>query len=198
MNIRLAQLDDAHALARVIVDTGRTAHKGQVPDEVLLKTPLDEAYAESERNWTRTLRRIAEEANPRECIYVVEDEGGMVVGFAMGGPSRQDMPEHTGEVYALYVCPEHQRHGFGQRLVLAVSAHLAPMGMTTLEIGCLAVNTPARSFYERLGGRVIRESEFDQDGIMLPTVIYGWVDIEMLLTASQIPREANQQGLGSD
>lgn len=171
MNIRMAQLNDAPALARVIVDTGRTAHKGQVPDEVLLQASIEEAYAESERNWTRTLCRIAEDANPRECIYVVEDEEGMVVGFAMGGPSRQDMPEQTGEVYALYVCPEHQRQGFGQRLVQTVSAHLARKGMTTLEIASLAVNAPARRFYERLGGRVIRESMFDQDGIMLPTVI---------------------------
>lgn len=176
MVIRLAHLNDAAALARVGIETGRIAHQGQIPDEVLKKVPLEEAYAESERNWTRTLREISEETNPRECIYVAEDETGEVVGFVMGGPSRHD--EQTGEVYTLYICPAHQRQGLGRRLVHAISTHVAQLGMTTLEIGCLAANTPARRFYEALGGRVIRERTFDEDGIPLPGVIYGWAKIQ--------------------
>ncbi len=98
MIIRVASLEDAPALAWVIVDTGRAAHHGQVPDEVLLKPSLAEAYAESERNWRRTLHEIADSVNPLECIYVAEDEAGVVVGRAMGGPPKQSSLPNSGEV----------------------------------------------------------------------------------------------------
>lgn len=181
MLIRVARLDDAPALARVIVDTGRSAHRGQVPDELLIKQPIEEAYAESERNWVRALRDIAAAANPQERIYVAEDQSGAVVGLGMGGPARDDRPEHTGEIYALYVLNGYQRHGLGRSLAQAVATHLRQLGMPALIIGCLAANAPARRFYEALGGRVIGEREFDQDGVMLPEVVYGWTDTRALV-----------------
>jgi len=181
MVIRVAHMDDASALARVIVDTGRAAHRGQVPDEVLTKVPLAEAYAESERNWARTLREIAEGITPQKCVYVAEDEVGAVVGLAMGGPPKQQSPQQSGEIYVLYVRASHQRRGLGRRLVQAVAAHLAQLGMPTLLIGCLAANAPARRFYEALGGRVVGERAFDEDGIMLPEVVYRWADTRTLV-----------------
>lgn len=174
MNIRLAQAEDADALARVIVDTGRVAHRGQMPDEALIRQPLEEAYAESARNWARTLAAIAASDAPQECIYVAEDETGAIVGLCMGGPPRQNVQAKSGEVYVLYVQESHQHRGLGRSLVRAVAAHLAQLGMTSLLIGCLAANAPARRFYEALGGRVIAERDFDQDGFMLPEVVYGW------------------------
>ena len=64
--------------------------------------------------------------------------------------------------------------GLGRRLVQAVAAHLAQHGMTALQIGCLAANAPARGFYEAIGGRLIGERLFDEDGVMLPEVVYAW------------------------
>jgi ribosomal protein S18 acetylase RimI-like enzyme len=176
MQIRPARIDDAPALARVLVDTGRAAHLGQMPDELLMKQPLAEAYAESQRNWEQTLREIAEEADPQECIFVA-DQAGAVAGLAMGGPARHDPPEPAGEVYVLYVATAHQRRGLGRQLIAAVTAQLARHGMRALRIGCLAANEPARRFYEALGGQVIAERLFDQDGVMLPEVVYGWADM---------------------
>jgi len=184
MAIRVAHMEDAPALARVIVDTGRSAHRGQMPEELLMKQSLAEAYAESEHNWARTLRDIAAGANPQERIYVAEDESRAVVGLAMGGPPRREAPDHTGEVYVLYVRESHQRRGVGRLLVQAVAAHLRRQGMPALIIGCLAANAPARRFYEALGGRVIAEREFDQDGVMLPEVVYGWIDTLALVAST--------------
>jgi len=65
--------------------------------------------------------------------------------------------------------------------VEAVAAHLAQLGMTALHIGCLAANAPARRFYESLGGGVVIERLFDEEGIMLPEVVYGWPDIGVLV-----------------
>lgn len=178
MTVRVARAEDAPAMARVIVDTGRLAHRDHVPKELLLREQpsYEEAYAESECNWLRFLGEIADGICPRDCAYVAEDEAGAVVGLAVGGPAREPAPENTGEIRVLYVRESHQRRGFGHRLVQAVAAHLAQMGMPALRIGCLAANTPGRRFYEALGGRVIGAREFNQEGVMLPEVVYGWPD----------------------
>jgi ribosomal protein S18 acetylase RimI-like enzyme len=185
MIIRVAQLNDAPALARVIVDTGRAAHSSQVPEAALTNTPLTQAYAESERNWVQVLHQIAEADQPQECIYVAEDETGTVVGLVMGGPPRQEAFERIGEVYVLYVRESHQRRGLGRRLLQAVAADLAQRGRLTLWIGCLATNVPARRFYEEMGGRLIGERTIDQAGFKLPEVIYGWADTRALISGNR-------------
>jgi len=58
-------------------------------------------------------------------------------------------------------------------------------GMTALQIGCLAANTPARGFYEAIGGRLVGERLFDEDGVMLPEVVYEWADIQALAAKAE-------------
>lgn len=89
------------------------------------------------------------------------------------------MPQ-TGVVYGLYISPRYQGQGLGRRLVQTVAADLAQKGMTALQIGCLAANTPARGFYEAIGGQLVSERLFDEDGVMLPEVVYEWADIQAL------------------
>jgi ribosomal protein S18 acetylase RimI-like enzyme len=90
----------------------------------------------------------------------------------------------------LYVRERHQRRGLGRRLVQAVAAHLAQTGRHTLVIGCLAANAPARRFYEALGGRLVGEREYDEEGVKLPEVVYGWTDTRALVaTGTAEPAE---------
>ncbi len=98
----------------------------------------------------------------------------------MGGPPKQELLPNSGEVYVLCVLQNQQGCGHGRRLVQAVVDHLVQMGMSALLIGCLASNTPSRRFYEALGGQVVAERAFDHDGVLLPEVVYGWADLQML------------------
>lgn len=157
-----------------------------MPDEVLFNPSLEEAYVESERNWQRSLQQIADDPNLQERIFVAENETGAVVGLAMGGTPKQELLPNSGEVYALYMLPNQQGHGLGRRLVQAVVDHLAQLGMTSLLIGCLAVNTPARRFYEVLGGRVVAERQTDEGGILLPEVVYGWEELQVLIHKEEV------------
>lgn len=176
MIIRLAREEDAVAMGRVMVDTYLAAHRDQMPADVWAKRAEEWSYEESAQGWARTLRAIAEDPNPRECIYIAE-EAGELVGLAMGGPAKgEDLP-HVGEIYALYIRASHQQRGLGRRLVQATATHLAQVGMRTLHIGCLASNTPARRFYEAIGGRVVEERFFDEEGVLLPEVVYGWATL---------------------
>lgn len=185
MSIRIATLGDAPALARVLIDTIRAAHRGQVPDEALLKQPLAEAYAESEENWRRARQEIADGDNPQAQIFVAEDETGTVVGLTMVGPPKQELLPNSGEVYTLYVRQSHQGRGYGRRLVQAAAEFLAQEGHSSLLIGSLATNTPACRFYASLGGRVVAERDSDAFEILMPELVYGWVDLQILMTKEE-------------
>lgn len=189
MVVRTARIEDAPAMARVIVDTCRSAHRGHVPEAYWQKRYGEWTYADSERNWRRMLGQSASGKTPRECAFVAVDphgervSDGEVVGLAVGGPSRGGRPARTGEIHCLYIRERCQRHGLGRRLVQVVAAYLAARGMPALRIGCLEVNTPARRFYEALGGQVVGERESSDSGFTLREVIYGWEDTQDLLAA---------------
>ncbi len=75
--IRRATVEDAAAIARVRVDTWRSAYRGILPDELL--DGLDPA--ESAVRWRRGLETL----NPDRVAYVA-DAGGAIVGFASLAP----------------------------------------------------------------------------------------------------------------
>jgi ribosomal protein S18 acetylase RimI-like enzyme/8-oxo-dGTP pyrophosphatase MutT (NUDIX family) len=177
--IRPAREADAPAMGQLMVTTYLAAHRDQIPPEVWAKRKGEWTAEVSADGWRRTLRELATDGEVLECIFVVE-EGGEILGLGMGGPAHVELLPQTGAVYSLYVRQEHQGRGLGRRLVQTVARQLAARGMTALQIGCLAANAPARRFYEALGGRLVGERLFDEEGVMLPEVVYGWADIASL------------------
>jgi ribosomal protein S18 acetylase RimI-like enzyme len=180
MIIRTAREADAPAMGRVMVATYLAAHRDQMPDAVWMKRAQEWTPEVSADGWARTLRALATDERPQDCIYVAVDDGGEIVGLAMGGTADAENLPQTGAVYALYVSMRHQGQGLGRRLVQAVAADLAQKGMTALRIGCLAANAQARAFYEAIGGRLVSERLFDEEGVMLPEVVYEWAAIKTL------------------
>jgi GNAT superfamily N-acetyltransferase len=185
MIIRVAREVDAPAMGQLMVATYLAAHRGQMPAQAWAKRVKEWTPEVSAQGWARTLREIAAGEGLHECIYIAVEEGGGLAGIAMGGPAEADGLPQTGAIYALYVQERHQGQGLGRRLVQTVAADLATYGMTALQIGCLAANAPARRFYEAIGGRLAGERLFDEEGIMLPEVVYEWADIEALVAARQ-------------
>ncbi len=181
MRLREANLSDVAAMAQVMVDTFLIAHRGQIPEEVWQWRQKEWTYAVSAQGWERALRDIADGTSPRECVYVAAGDAGEILGLAMGIPTEKAANGGIGEICALYVHPDHRRQGVGRRLVAAVAARLAQRGFTSLQIGCLKANAPARQFYEALGGQIVAEREVEDAGFRLPEVVYGWPDIKTLL-----------------
>lgn len=181
MIIRAASETDAPAMGHIMVDTYMAAHRDHMPAEAWAKRAQEWTPEVSAQGWASSLRDIATCTGQHECIYVAVEEDGEIIGLAMGGPANADELPQTGAVYALYVSMSHQGRGIGRRLVQTVAADLAGHGMTALQIGCLAANTPARRFYEALGGCLAGERLFDEEGIMLPEVVYEWADIKTLV-----------------
>ena len=81
MRIREAVPADAGPMARVHVDTWRTAYTGIVPAGHLAVL----SYHDMEARWVHILTGD----EPAECNVVAETQGGEIVGFAGGGPERE-------------------------------------------------------------------------------------------------------------
>jgi ribosomal protein S18 acetylase RimI-like enzyme len=191
--IRPARVEDAPAMGRMGTETYLSAHRDQMPEEVWIKRRDEWNEEVSAQNWARTLRDITDGVSPDECVFVAIDEAsGEVVGIAMGQSAADPAPANTAEINVLYVRTSHQGRGLGRRLVQAVAAQLRQLGLPALEIAVLTANTPARRFYEALGGQIVREAEFEDYGYLLPEVVYRWADTQALLTSAAEPAGRKQ------
>ena len=165
--VRPAETGDAAAIAKVHVDTWRTAYRGLLADDYLAS--LSEAhYAE---RWRRSL------ADRTSRVYVAESSEG-VVGFASGGRERAGEDRFAGELYAIYVLEDAQGHGHGRGLVRAVVGGLRELGLRDMIVWVLRDNPPARRFYERLGGVYVREQPITIGSSLLQEVSYGWRSLD--------------------
>ncbi len=141
--VRPAAAADARAIARVHVETWREAYAHVFPAEYLATLSIDDRAALAER-------LLSENA---ETIFVAELEG-RIVGFASGGPSRdEDTEAAPGEVYAIYVEPAAWGIGAGRRLLERLEAALRQRGLDEATLWVLEDNPRARRFYEAAGWR---------------------------------------------
>jgi GNAT superfamily N-acetyltransferase len=172
--IREATIEDIPGIARVHVDSWRTTYKGIVPQRIIDSF----TYEQREALWRRYI--------PGNASFVyVADVGGEVVGFASGGPARQEeAPDHAGQLYAIYLLQEHQGKGIGRRLFDAVVRELVRRGLYSMAIWVIAEN-PACGFYEAMGGSKVYERLEEADDKMLLEIGYGWDDIRNLVTETE-------------
>jgi len=175
IKIRPAWASDAPALARVHVDAWRTTYRGILPADALAGL----SYERREHGWNEVLALAPEQ---RHVIYVAEDQTGQVVGFSSAGRETSSDPVYTAELYAIYIIEEFQRHGLGRRLMYAAVNGLVEAGYTAMRLWVLADNLGGRRFYERLGGRVLRERPLEIFGVTVRELAYGWDDLHTLLT----------------
>ena len=172
MQIRLARPADAAGLAKVHVDTWRTTYAGLVPADHLANL----RYEHSAARWTQILT-----ASPQTSYtYLAEREDGQIIGFAAGGPERENDALYDGELYGIYILKDWQGQGLGRQLTQTIAQCLLDEGFKGMKVWVLSGNN-SRRFYETLGGQELYEKEIIIGGTSLPEVAYGWPDIRTLL-----------------
>lgn len=169
IRIREAKPEDASAIARVHVDTWRTAYANILPDEFLAGLE----YANSDAVWSAAMASD----RPGASLLVAETAQGEVVGFAYGAPEREGDPIYRGEIFAIYVLQAYQRQGAGRRLFSTAARRLQQAGFDAFLLWVLKDNLPARRFYEALGGAYLREKPITIGTTDLIETAYGWRDI---------------------
>ena len=171
LEIRIREADpiDAGAIARVHVDTWRTAYAGILPAEFLAGL----SYADRERMWKQDLTAD----RPATSMLVAETAEGEIVGFAYVAPEREGNRAYRGEIFAIYVLDECQRQGIGRLLFSAAARHFLKHGINSMLLWVLEDNHPAYRFYELMGGEYVKQKTITIGGTDLIEVAYGWKDI---------------------
>jgi len=93
----------------------------------------------------------------------VAELDGEVVGFVDVGESRDGDAE--GEVYAIYVDPDHFGAGMGRELIRAAELRMRELGYADVILWVMEDNPRARRFYEAAGWTL--------DGTRRPIEIFG-------------------------
>ena len=167
--LRHAVVNDAAGIAHVHVTTWQHAYRGIVPESYL--QGLD--VAKRTNYWERWLEGYGLDGHQ---ALVAEAGDGQIVGFASFGREREGGGPRDGEIGALYILPNYQRCGIGRRLLSGAARLLLQENFQTLQIWVLQDN-PARAFYEKLGGRRVREKKIQFGGKELVEVAYFWNDV---------------------
>jgi GNAT superfamily N-acetyltransferase len=117
-----ATVRSAPGIAKVYVDTWRSAYAGLLPDRVLLGM----SYERQANEWAWVIRNRSDS----QSVMVAAEVGHGVVGMAEPRPRpqpatcRPPAPSPRaggaiGEIYTLYILPEFQERGIGRQLLAA-------------------------------------------------------------------------------
>lgn len=174
ITIRPATPADVPGIARVHVDSWRTTYKGIVADE-FLQALSDEPRVERRKEMWRGFL-----AAPDQFYIFVAEEAGQIVGFVNCMAERENDPHYTGEVGGIYLLEQVQGRGAGRRLMQTAARELIRRGHSSMLLWVLRDNTPARGFYEALGGKYLREKPIQIGDQTLIEVAYGWDDLRLL------------------
>ncbi len=162
IGIRRAEVADAGRIADVHDAAWRQAYRGIIPG-----TELERMIARRGPTWWKR-------ALERHTAILVLEVGGRIAGYATLGHNRMRMLPHAGEIYELYIDPEHQGLGFGRSLFAAAKAELRRYGLASFAVRVLAENTPALGFWERMGGKVAAETGERLGETTLAVEVFGF------------------------
>jgi GNAT superfamily N-acetyltransferase len=171
VSIRLANVQDAAAIAHVHVQSWLTTYKGLLPKQYLAS--LNEA--ERVPLWQEWLTQNI-------SIFVAEI-GIRIVGFAAAGPIRDPLAANDAELYAIYLLEEAQGRGIGKHLLNAVAEALHLKDHTSMIVWVLEQNSAVR-FYEKMGAERLMSEQTEIGGVSLPALALGWRDLRRLISST--------------
>lgn len=166
--VRTALRDDANEIARIFVESWRDTYAGLLPVNYLVRL----SEVRQRLLWAREIVH----RGPHDGIVVAEHDDYGVIGFASYGPARDRAIGYDGEIYTLYVDPNHVGRGAGRTLIRAAFARLYADNFKSAVIWALKGN-PARFFYETEGGRIVAERPGAVAGKPVRELGFGWTDI---------------------
>ena len=159
--VRPAAPRDAKGIAEIHVATWQAAYQGLIPAEVLKAMTVEKRLA----YWKEAI----EYSDPQILVALDNDK---VIGFVGFDRSRDPGTKSSvGEIWAMYVTPEHWRKGAGLALWDGARDGLKEEGCTQVTLWVLLANERALQFYEQAAG-------FKREMPSLRATAYGSVKLE--------------------
>jgi GNAT superfamily N-acetyltransferase len=163
ISFREATVSDCLAVAKVHVQSWQESFKGIVPQTFLDQMSVEKRARAFEAGFSADSYKM----------YVAEVSGRGVVGFADFGAPREPIGAYEGELYAIYLVPEFQRKGIGERLFNLGVDFFHGGGKDSMYLLALEVS-PYRLFYEKMGGQVTGKKQVEIEGVWYDELVYGW------------------------
>ena len=185
ITIRHAHIDDCPMLAQILIKATQHAFSRRVPDHCLEWITTEESAA----NWAKNFK-TEQSLGDGMHLFVAEAQSSGVIGFAMLRPL-EAKPEHiqfidqgySHELRSLQVLPVWQKKGVGKHLISKVSEQVTTEGGTCLLVKML-IDNPNMGYYEHLGAAELDSKPFVWNGYETKEIIYGWDDIESLISTT--------------
>lgn len=162
--IRLAEVGDAGAIASVHVTAWRESYRGVIPEAILNHQSVEAR----EIFWRGHL------GQPSRGGWVLQQEGGGIVGFGDCGPNHDPTLEAESEINSLYLLQSAQGQGGGRRLFATMLDALSGGGYASAGLWVARDNDKACGFYGHMGGRIVGERVQDRRSFQLPVIAYRW------------------------
>jgi GNAT superfamily N-acetyltransferase len=163
ISFREATVADCLAVAGVHVKSWQESFAGIVPQNFLDKMSVEKRANAFEKGFSVDSYKM----------YVAEVAECGVVGFADFGEPREDIDAYEGELYAIYLLPEFQRKGIGERLFNLGVEFFVDSGKSSMYLLALEVS-PYKSFYEKMGGEIAGKKRIELEGVKYNELVYGW------------------------
>jgi GNAT superfamily N-acetyltransferase len=164
VQIRTATLHDADAIAAIHVASWRAHYAGIMSPEMIESRSLDKRCSQ----WRACL------LDPVRLTFLLRDDSGADAGFISAIICEPDAP-FGAYLQTLYLAPGATGEGYGKALFYQLVRELLARGITTLSLRTLRLNR-ARSFYERLGARIVPEG-IPEDAGLFDDVVYAFDDL---------------------
>lgn len=167
MDIRPASPNDADVIAEIHVNAWKAAYRGLVPEGHL------NTLSVSKRRdyWVGAIAS----GRPRVCVA---DMRNIVAGWIAFDECRDADRPTTGEIWAIYVAPDHLGRGIGRELLAHACAELRRRGFLAVTLWVLAQNHRACQFYAKAG--------FEPEPESSKTVEIGGIQFEEVRYARSI------------
>lgn len=142
MIVRHMHKEDIPVVARAQAAAWRKAFRGILSDPYLEALTVEQFEA----SWRDIIERSYR-------TNLVVEQAGAVVGFVGFGPAPKDEAagQNLGEIYGIYVHPDHWRSGAGGALLSEALARLGQAGFARVILWTMRDNLAARRFYEKNG-----------------------------------------------
>lgn len=181
MLVRTAQQDDAEAIARIYIESWHDTYAAVLPQALLCRMTRKGQTA----RWRATIA-----ARGREQVLVATVPRQGPVGLISFGAAQDRALNLDGEVYTLYIAPDHFGKGAGRALLTAAFQAMAQAKYSSCLIWAHAQN-PARFFYEAMGGRQVAERTRPLMGQIVRETAFGWSALEALGKATAARRDVS-------
>jgi len=163
---REARLVDCETVARVLVRSWRESFADLVPQSVMDRITVESRIDAFEKRFQTDSYRM--------FVAEVADLG--IIGFADCGQPREKIDTYQAELYAIFLLPEFQGTGVGRRLFSMCVEAVVKSGKSSMYLLAFEAS-PYRSFYDKMGGKLVRKRPVEIEGMTFDAVVYGWENL---------------------